>query len=769
VLLCTSILTVLGQGSYELYGPSNSHITGTWTGNGSFEENKNLSLTEGQYEFTFNYSYTGWWAAVGITIDYWTSGQAPDFGNYDSLVLVYKGVNDGNIFVSIEDGGGTNSSSHTLGYEANWTRVAIPISTFTSGSSVNLADITQIRLSGGGQPAATGSIDICSMKLTSTVSGSVPSISITSPSNLASQTTKSHVDVTVNASDADGSVEEVAYYINDQYLYSVHSSPFTLKFFPQFNDTFKITAKAIDNAGNETMSAPINYVVNYTGTFNQISNNRLGSACNGVNYSNWLEAHWDMTTPGFPDETLYPERYLDSLYDLGIDMIRLPVIFERYADATPPYALQEPHEIFDLVDSMIVWTAERNIYLLIDNHHPEDYIFETTWEQRAERSGAIMRQVVERYDYADAYRVQFELRNEPRFMSPLTLKKYHNQVLDSIRAINTTHTLVIGSAHFNDASNLYKFSTYNDTNVVYTFHDYNPQTFTHQGFSWENYPTTGVTFSSVLSEFRAYEDMQQMRTWGDSLNVRVSLGEFGVSTYADPTSRCQYMDTMTKIADQFEIPWIYWGWISADTADESFGWFTGGEVDSDSIIPCMYSALNCVPEFFAYLPVSWIDFNARLADERVHLAWSTASETNNLGFTIEKSSDARNWDPIGFVDGNGTTQSISKYAFMDQNPYPKNYYRIKQMDYDGKVSYSKLQYIELKNTNTTIYPNPSRGTYNISTDDEVLSVSVYSINGTLQKQMEGGTTFTINELQNGTYFLKINTTSGIITKRIIKI
>jgi len=111
------------------------------------------------------------------------------------------------------------------------------------------------------------------------------------------------------------------------------------------------------------------------------------------------------------------------------------------------------------------------------------------------------------------------------------------------------------------------------------------------------------------------------------------------------------------------------------------------------------------------LPVELIDFKAVIQEnEHVTLHWSTASEKNNLGFTLERSADNRHWSALGFVSGNGTTTQPSDYFFRDEKPLAGvNYYRLKQMDTDGKFEFSPIVVADIRSQEPQfdIFPNPS--------------------------------------------------------------
>ncbi len=109
------------------------------------------------------------------------------------------------------------------------------------------------------------------------------------------------------------------------------------------------------------------------------------------------------------------------------------------------------------------------------------------------------------------------------------------------------------------------------------------------------------------------------------------------------------------------------------------------------------------------LPVELTKFEGRKRESNIQLNWQTASETNNQGFQIEHSLDNRTWSSIGFVAGQGTTYKEQDYTFMHKNPRQGiNYYRLKQLDYDGAFEYSDVVSVQLADHSRqlAVYPNP---------------------------------------------------------------
>jgi hypothetical protein len=93
---------------------------------------------------------------------------------------------------------------------------------------------------------------------------------------------------------------------------------------------------------------------------------------------------------------------------------------------------------------------------------------------------------------------------------------------------------------------------------------------------------------------------------------------------------------------------------------------------------------------FAALDVDLISFNAKVNNFSVVLSWVTASEINNSHFEVMKSIDGQTFEPIGRVEGAGNSTSILDYSFQDKDVKAKQYYKLKQLDFDGQFAYSDV-------------------------------------------------------------------------------
>jgi len=180
------------------------------------------------------------------------------------------------------------------------------------------------------------------------------------------------------------------------------------------------------------------------------------------------------------------------------------------------------------------------------------------------------------------------------------------------------------------------------------------------------------------------------------------------------------------------------------------------------------------------LPVELLYFDAKRDGSamRVKCDWSTASETNNNYFNIERSQDGLNFSLLGTLPGAGTSSTTNNYTFYDQFPYTGwSYYRLKQVDYNGNYSYSPVSTVYIGSLEiTTLYPNPATDNLTVSVSTEqntegtvdvynVMGQIVYSSNVTLQK---GKTEIKIpvEHFANGQYLLKATLPTGDYTQKV---
>lgn len=173
------------------------------------------------------------------------------------------------------------------------------------------------------------------------------------------------------------------------------------------------------------------------------------------------------------------------------------------------------------------------------------------------------------------------------------------------------------------------------------------------------------------------------------------------------------------------------------------------------------------------LPVQLIYFKAKLKDSNAYLSWSTSSEANCKGFEIQKSSDAINYQTIGFRDGGGTTTESTSYYFEDTNLNAPSYYRLKQLDFDGAFHLSDWELVRQGKSRFSIYPNPSVKGSDVTVQlpegferYNLMNTRGEFVKGDLVDKSSGGV-LQLKGVEAGIYILNVVTKAGIETKKMI--
>lgn len=186
------------------------------------------------------------------------------------------------------------------------------------------------------------------------------------------------------------------------------------------------------------------------------------------------------------------------------------------------------------------------------------------------------------------------------------------------------------------------------------------------------------------------------------------------------------------------------------------------------------------------LPVEFMSFTANQYKESVILDWSTATETDNRGFSVERSLDGTSFAPIGWVSGSGNAGAQVDYQFEDSEVTTGRdyYYRLRQEDFDGAFDYSSIVNVSLaggsKNkVDGRIYPNPANnGLSNLElfpTSDGAWTVSVLDANGRLitesKHNLSTGYNLVPLDLSTqpvGTYLVRVAGQKETIYRKVIR-
>jgi Secretion system C-terminal sorting domain len=204
----------------------------------------------------------------------------------------------------------------------------------------------------------------------------------------------------------------------------------------------------------------------------------------------------------------------------------------------------------------------------------------------------------------------------------------------------------------------------------------------------------------------------------------------------------------------------------------SYGYSTNLLLNNDVVTCNVYPICDCVPfsmsaignpitmHVSGILPIELLNFSGNTEGGINRLFWTTATEINNKGFQVERlNSTAKIWDILGFVSAQGKAAS---YEFTDKHPLSTNYYRLRQIDTDGKEQLSKvINLLTINQKQLVVYPNPTAQILNVdfgsSAEKQNLTFQIFNILG---QQVQTGTltnSIDVSALTLGTYFLKVGT------------
>ena len=186
------------------------------------------------------------------------------------------------------------------------------------------------------------------------------------------------------------------------------------------------------------------------------------------------------------------------------------------------------------------------------------------------------------------------------------------------------------------------------------------------------------------------------------------------------------------------------------------------------------------------LPVELASFEAILDDEdAVRLTWTTASETGNAGFEVQRragKADEGSWTTVGSVEGEGTTTEPTSYRYVDEGlPYEADRlsYRLKQVDTDGSSSYSKEVTVERTVKEAELlgtYPNPAQTQATIRyavPERQDVKIYLYDILGRRVQTVVDGERegrhkrqLDTSRLASGVYFLRLRAEGATKTQKL---
>ena len=182
--------------------------------------------------------------------------------------------------------------------------------------------------------------------------------------------------------------------------------------------------------------------------------------------------------------------------------------------------------------------------------------------------------------------------------------------------------------------------------------------------------------------------------------------------------------------------------------------------------------------FLGPLPVELSYFNAIKRNKTVDLQWQTLSESNCDYFGVERSNDGNSYTELTQMRGNGTTQATNDYLYTDAQPFAGiNYYRLRQVDFDGRSEYSPTRNVVMGTGNDVkLSPTITRNSIELSfatalNNDSEIYIAEISTGRILYAGMvqadSYGKTIDVSNLQAGTYLLKFSNGVEVVTKMFV--
>lgn len=161
------------------------------------------------------------------------------------------------------------------------------------------------------------------------------------------------------------------------------------------------------------------------------------------------------------------------------------------------------------------------------------------------------------------------------------------------------------------------------------------------------------------------------------------------------------------------------------------------------------------------------------------MTWQTATEINNAYFYIERSADGARYEAIGQVPGAGTSTVINTYTYTDEQPLSGvNYYRLRQVDFDGQYAYSPVVSVVFGSTDARLLIAPSPASDDVTVQltqptAEPISWEVYDQGGRMVLQGTAASEieqfgFNVGALAEGFYILQVTNGREVMTERFQK-
>ncbi len=269
--------------------------------------------------------------------------------------------------------------------------------------------------------------------------------------------------------------------------------------------------------------------------------------------------------------------------------------------------------------------------------------------------------------------------------------------------------------------------------------------------------TPGTPNGTATYQVTLYYTTAELAVWGGASGLKVLK-------VADGTSLASVLTPA--------VAKVYTPVIDDQTATKGYASFTINATGGFSQF--MLASNNIV------IPVSMLSFEARGNKKNIQLDWSTATEINNKGFVIERSTNGTDFERIGWVDGKMNSNVVSKYQYFDNFVQPNviYHYRLRQTDIDNREKLSEIMQAKIKGTDitVTVSPNPAKDLVKLfvsgsagTTDINLVNAEGQVVRNWKQVNTNAPVSLDIKGMASGMYILQLITPQSTrIEKLIIK-
>ncbi|HTL10702.1 MAG TPA: T9SS type A sorting domain-containing protein, partial [Chitinophagaceae bacterium] len=173
------------------------------------------------------------------------------------------------------------------------------------------------------------------------------------------------------------------------------------------------------------------------------------------------------------------------------------------------------------------------------------------------------------------------------------------------------------------------------------------------------------------------------------------------------------------------------------------------------------------------LPLQWLSVAAIAVNERVRIIWSVSDEVGVKNYSVERSTDGIHFSSIGLQDARLSSSNRQQYEATDRTALNGiNYYRVQQIDNDGRYSYSKIVAVTITIKDALVLaPNPATNLVTIRNSQPIQTLQCFNTNGQLMYTARPGTRQHSIQLQGwpeGLYLLKVMSGDKVMTTRFVK-